>query len=513
MKGHEVFAKTLGDLGVFGVFGNPGTTEIPMLQSIGRYFLTLHDSISVSMADGYSLHSLEPSVVNLHTMPGVGNSMAFIRTAKMNRSPVIVTSGQQDTRHAVHEPLLSGDLVGLVGDSVKWAYELKNPADVQVALKKGLEVALTPPMGPVFLSFPMDYMEDDVEYSQVGYSRSGYESVDPAAMSAIAERFERASNPAIVFGYEVDAFHAHDEAKAVVQACGCPVFVEPLVHRAAFDTESEQFAGDLTPASTLLQMQLAQNDLVLFVGGSALLYPYSPTPLLNGKQAIFVGFDVGHGIGDSYVMNPKSFLREFAKAVKKNRGFRRKRDLSLPGRVARAKARMGAEFVLAETRRRFAGYTIVDESVSYSTKLREILGYSRGHYFFAKTGALGWGLGAAMGLALHDRDVLAVIGEGAFMYTVQGLWTMKRYGLPVKVLVLNNGGYNILRSYSKSYHPAMENSEFFRPEVDVERVARGFGVDAETADRELKMLDWLKEGEGPRVLVVNMDRTVERLFL
>ena len=513
MKGHEVFAKTLGDLGVFGVFGNPGTTEIPMLQSVKRYFLTLHDSIAVSMADGYSLHSLDPSVVNLHTMPGVGNSMAFIRTAKMNRSPVIVTSGQQDTRHSVHEPLLSGDLVGLVGDSVKWAYELKNPSDVQVALKKATEIAMTPPMGPVFLSIPMDYMEDDLGYSPASYSRRGYESVDLVVTSEIAERFERASNPALVFGYEVDAFQAHDEAKAAAQACGCQVFVEPLTHRASFDSESEQFAGDLTPASTLLQMQLAQNDLVLFVGGSVLLYPYSPTPLLNGKQAIFVGFDAGHGIGDSYVMNPKSFLREFAKVVRKNRGFRRKRDISLPGKVARAKPRMGVDFVLAEVKRRFEGYTIVDESVSYSTKLREILGYSRGHYFFAKTGALGWGLGAAMGLALHDRNVLEVVGEGAFMYTVQGLWTMRRYDLPVRVLVLNNGGYNILRSYSKSYHPSMEEADFFKPEINVERVARGFGVDAETADGDLSMLDWLKEGEGPRVLTVNMDRTVERLFL
>lgn len=513
MKGHEVFAKTLSDLGVFGVFGNPGTTEIPMLQSVNRYFLTLHDSISVSMADGYSLHSLEPSVVNLHTMPGVGNSMAFIRTAKMNRSPVIVTSGQQDTRHLVHEPFLSGDLVGLVGDSVKWAYELKNPADVQVALKKALEIALTPPMGPVFLSFPMDYMEDEAGYIPAGYSRRDYESVDLRATAAIAERFEKASNPAIVFGYEIDAFQAHDEARAVARACGCQVFVEPLTNRAAFDTESEQFAGDLTPASTLLQMQLAQNDLILFVGGGVLLYPYSPTPLLNGKQTIFVGFDVGRGIGDSYVMNPKSFLREFAKVVGKNRGFRRKKDLSLPGRIARAKPRMGAEFVLAEVKRRFAGYTMVDESVSYSTRLREILGYSGGHYFFAKAGALGWGLGAAMGLALRERNVLAVLGEGAFMYTVQGLWTMKRYGLPVKVLVLDNGGYNILRSYSKSYHPSMEGAGFLRPEIDVGRVAKGFGVDTETADGDLKMLDWLKEGEGPRVLVVNMDKTVERLFL
>ncbi|MDH2902124.1 MAG: thiamine pyrophosphate-binding protein, partial [archaeon] len=109
---------------MFGVFGNPGTTEMPMLQSVDRYFLTLHDSIAVSMADGYSLYELIPSTVNLHAMPGVGNSMAFIHTAALNRSPVVITSGQQDTRHEVHAPLLYGDLVSLVSHSVKSAYEI-----------------------------------------------------------------------------------------------------------------------------------------------------------------------------------------------------------------------------------------------------------------------------------------------------------------------------------------------------------------------------------------------------
>ena len=513
MKGHELFARTLRDLGVFGIFGNPGTTEIPLLQSVDRYYLTLHDSISVSMADGYSLFKLEPSAVNLHTMPGVGNSMAFIHTARMNRSPVVVTSGQQDTRHAVHQPLLSGDLVGLVGNSVKWAYEVKNPSDIPISLKRAVETALTPPMGPVFVSFPMDYMDAGAEYPGTSYVPRSYEAVDIEATKTIAERFDRAENPALVFGYEVDAFGAHAEANLAAQACGCPVFIEPLTHRAAFGTRSEQYAGDLTAASTLMEMQLSQNDLALFVGGGTTLYPYSPTPLLSGKQAIFVGFDVGHGVGDSFVMNPKSFLREFAKLVTKKRGFRRKPDMPLAGRIARARTRMGADFVLAEAKRRFEGHAVVDESISYSPRLREIFGYEPNNYFFAKTGALGWGLGAAMGLSLHGRKVLLVVGDGGLMYTVQGLWTMKKYALPVKVLVMNNGGYNILKSYSKSYHPAMESAPFFQLDLDVAQVVKGFGVEAETADKDLKMLDWLKEGEGPRVLVVNMDRTVERLFL
>ncbi len=513
MKAHEVFAKTLKDLGIFGVFGNPGTTEMPMLQSIDRYFLTLHDSIAVSMADGYSLYNLSPSVVNLHAMPGVGNSMAFIHTAKMNRSPVIITSGQQDTRHAVYEPILYGDLVSLVGNSVKMAYEIKSPNDIQIALKKALEIALTPPMGPVFISFPMDYMDREVEDSRVSYKRRSYDLIDEESVKIIAERFESANNPAIVFGYEIDAYEAHKEAEDIAKLCGCPVFIEPLSHRASFNSENDQYAGDLTPASSMISMQIAKHDLILFVGGGVQLYPYSPTGLLSGKEAIFVGFDVNHGIGDSYYMNPKSFLKEFAKSIKRNRGFKRVRDLSLPGRIARARSNMGAEFVLSEVRKKFGGYTLVDESVSYSPRLREILGYSSKNYFFSKSGALGWALGASMGISLQNRKVLAILGEGASMYTIQGLWTMKRYGLPVKILILNNGGYNILKGYARSYYPKLEGADFLSLGLNIEQVTRGFGVETEIADKDLSMLDWLKEGDAPRILVANVDRTVDRLFL
>jgi benzoylformate decarboxylase len=513
VKAHEVFAKTLKGLGIFGVFGNPGTTEMPMLQSIDRYFLTLHDSIAVSMADGYSLYELSPSVVNLHAMPGVGNSMAFIHTARTNRSPVIVTSGQQDTRHIVHEPLLYGDLVSLVSHSVKYAYEIKNPNDIQIALKKAMEIALTPPMGPVFVSLPMDYMDSDIENHSLSYEKKNYNLLDIESVKTIAERFESANDPAIVFGYEIDAFGAHEVAESVARNAGCPVYIEPLSHRASFNSDSDQYAGTLSPASTMMNMQLSRHDLVLFVGGGALLYPYSPTPLLVGKESIFVGFDVNRGIGESYCMSPKSFLREFAKLLKRNRGFRRTRDLSLPGRIARARTNMGVDYVLSEVHKKFSGYTIVDESVSYSPKVREILGYSRKNYFFSRSGALGWALGAAMGISIQNRKVLAILGEGASMYTIQGLWTMKRYGLPVKVLVLNNGGYNILKSYAMSYHPKLEGADFLTLDLKPEEITKGFGVETELADKNLAKLDWLREGDSPKVLVVNVDKTVERLFL
>jgi len=141
------------------VFGNPGTTEIPMLRDIDRYVLTLNDSIAVRMADGLSQVTGYPSLCNLHTLPGVRNSMAFLYTAMMNRSPLIVTAGQYDHRHIFYDPMLSGDLMGNVSSFVKYRYEIKETDDIYRTMKRAYMVVMTSPTGSVFLSFPMNFMD------------------------------------------------------------------------------------------------------------------------------------------------------------------------------------------------------------------------------------------------------------------------------------------------------------------------------------------------------------------
>lgn len=146
MKGYEALRESIRELDLLPAFGNPGTTELPMLRGIDEYYLTLHDSIAVGMADGYSQYALKPSLVNLHSVPGLGNSIAFIHTASKNRSPIVVTAGQQDSRHAVYEPLLYGDLTGgLVDGLVKMKYEVRHGDDIPIALRRARAVAMSPP--------------------------------------------------------------------------------------------------------------------------------------------------------------------------------------------------------------------------------------------------------------------------------------------------------------------------------------------------------------------------------
>lgn len=513
MKGYAVFEETLESLDLYPIFGNPGTTEIPMLKNVKGYVLTLHDSISVGMADGMAQASGSPALVNLHDLPGLANSMAFIHTARLNRSPVIITAGQQDMRHAYYDPLLYHDLLSVVGDAVKYKFEITQASDITQAIFRARSVALTPPMGPVFLSFPMNIMDQDSELAPIKKTDPNIEIVDNRAVKEIVERINASSNPAVVFGYEIDVFNAFEEAREFAHAVGCPVYGEPLSNRSPYYSFDSSYSGDLLPATTLINLKLLQHDLILFIGADITLYPYLPSPLLPGKEVIFVGIDITNKIGTSYVMNPREFLKAARDIVQRKGDFKRPDDYSFPTTVAREKRSMGLNYVLSRIKTAFRDYTVVDEGISASPTIRAVMGYSPLNYFSARSGQLGWGIPAAMGICTIREKTLLITGDGSFMYTVQSLWTAKRYDIPLKIIVLNNGGYSILKSFSKSYYPGVENADFFNLDLDIASVARGFGVDVKVADPEMSELEWLREGNTVKVLVVNVNREIPKLFL
>ncbi|MEM0155619.1 MAG: thiamine pyrophosphate-dependent enzyme, partial [Thermoplasmataceae archaeon] len=434
-------------------------------------------------------------------------------TARLNRSPIIITAGQQDMRHTFYDPLLYHNLLSLIGDAVKYKFEVSQASDIGPALARARSVAMTPPMGPVFLSFPMNVMDQESDNPGVVRHDPNTGIIDNNAVKEIVERINASSNPAVVFGYETDVYGAFEEARQFSHALGCPVYGEPLANRGVYYSSDESYAGDLLPATTLINLKLLKHDLILFVGADITLYPYLPSPLLHGKEVIFVGMDITNKIGKSYTMNPREFLAAATPMVSRKGNFRRPEDYFFATEVARERKTMGLNFVLSRTKKVFDNYTIVDEAISASPVVRSVMGYSPMSYFSARSGQLGWGIPAAMGICTVRGNTLLIVGDGSFMYTIQSLWTAKRYDIPLKILVLNNEGYNILKSYSKSYYPGMENSDFFTLNLDILSVARGFGIEAKVADPELNELGWLKEGNKVRILVVNVNSEIPKLFL
>ncbi len=501
MRASEIFEKFIDENGMYPVFGNPGTTEIPMLRNVKKYYLTLHDSISVGMAEGRSDYTGRPTIVNLHSLPGISNSMAFIFSAYKNRSPLIITAGQQDRRHLFYDPLLSGDQIPMVDGYVKYAYEVREANEIPSAMRRAAEIAMEPPMGPVFLSFPMDLMDSDGDYREEKPFYSNYGTEEEKSVKEISDAINEHKNVAIVFGYEIDSFGGYNEAINFAERLNVPVFTESWPIRSVFDSGNRHYYGSLPLTAAGINYALKDFDLILFIGGDIFIYPYTNAEPLAGKECIFVGFDLSHRTGKSYRMNPVSFMRSAMNYIKPKEKFEHKNIPEPPV----------ASGIMRRVSKLFGDYSIVDEAVTGSAAVQRFLGNMPKGYYSSRAGPLGWGDSATVGVSTVSKKTLGIIGDGAFMYTVQSLWTASNYGLPAKFLVLKNNAYNILRSYSKAYGYGIEDESYLKFDLDVVKISESFGIHARKYSSDDDLL-WLRDGNEPKVLVYEEESTIPEMF-
>ena len=281
----------LREHGLTTVFGNPGSTELPFLSGFPsdfRYVLGLQEAIVVGMADGYAQASGRPTLVNLHTAPGIGNAMGAIFNARENKSPLVVTAGQQVRAMMTMEALLTNrDATTLPRPLTKWSYEPPRPQDVPAALARAAHLAAIAPRGPVFVSIPMDDWAADADpdaTSQVMSRRvDGRSSPDPEAIAELARRLGAASNPVLVAGPDIDASGGWDAAVALAERCRLPVWSSPASGsgRLGFPEDHAQFQGILPPAIAAVAQTLEGHDLVVVAGAAVFTYyPYIPGPVL-----------------------------------------------------------------------------------------------------------------------------------------------------------------------------------------------------------------------------------------
>lgn len=499
MIGYEIFNRSLKNLNLFPLFGNPGTTEIPLLESVdsSNYILTLHDSISVGMADGRAQLTRKPSIVNLHSILGIGNSMAFIYSAYIHKIPMIVTAGEQDNRHIFYDPLLSGNINDMISKYTKYNFEMRSAGDIERSMRRAYISSMIPPFSISFLGFPMDTVEQDADFKKLSMPEVNNKLMDEKAVKEISDIINGSKNPVIVLGYEVDLYGGIDYARAFAEKLQAPVYSEPFASRSPYDSDDPQYAGDLAPVAKIINSTLIDFDLIIVIGGDINLYPYTEGDLLPEKNIIKVGFDISGKIGDSYFMNPAEFLKESIKYLnsRKASNIKYKHEVDKNSQIQR---------VMLKIRNQFAGYAVADESISASPFLRNIVGYRSDSYFIGKSGQIGWALPAAAGMATVKEKVLCVIGDGAFMYSSQTLWTVKNYNLPLKLIILDNHGYGILKKFQEvNYNNVSKYLSFV---IDLKKVVDSFGIDVRENDESMKDIQWLDSHEGPAALIVHVDK-------
>jgi len=518
----EHFFRFLEDQGITHVFGNPGTTELPIVDGINdhpsiRYVLALHEDVAVAMAMGFSRTSGRPGVVNLHVAPGLGHGLGNLYNAWRARMPILVTVGQHDTSLLLHEPILAADLAAMARPFTKWAYDVRRPDEVRTALQRAFKEVTTPPVAPVFLSFPTDVMlaplqgELDGSVSKVSATYAAPEAVEEAA-AAVAS----AENPIIIAGDGVGLADAWVEVAAVAEAIGAPVYTEELSTLWNFPSDHSHYAGALPNVSARMRAKFDGVDLVLFIGftsqapvsrhdGAGPLVPERVRVVavhedeweIGKNQPVEVGLlgDVKRNtaaLADalrSATRGRSAEVSERSKAVRAA-SAERAAQWRAKARAARQAAALSATSVAAELADALPPRSImVDEAISNReafvslAKLGDPLAY-----FGAKGLSLGHSGGAAIGIKLGapDRTVVCVVGDGSLMYYPQALWSAANTKVPVLFLVINNRSYRVLKvilgrwggpwGETGALPPGLN---FGEPDIDFVALASAMGVGAE----------------------------------
>ncbi len=515
--------------GMTTIFGNPGSTELPMLADFPSdfsYVLGLQELVVVGMADGYAQASGRPTHVNLHTAPGVGNAVGGIFNAQANKSPLVITAGQQvRPQITIEANLTNRDATVGPQPYVKWAHEPSRAQDVPGALARAIHHASLPPRGPVFVSVPMDDWgaQADADRAAAALARrvNGRAAPDEDALAALAARLAEARAPALVAGPEIDAAGAWAAAVALAEKQRLTVWAPPATggSRLGFPERHPQFAGVLPPAIGPLGQVLAPHDLVVVIGSSVFAYyPYLPGPLLaEGTALVAITSDPGEAarapMGEAIVGDVGAALARLVALVPAaDRELPAPRPQAGPPPTAAPTAGgprlSGSEAMAALAQAWPADGIAVVETPSSTLALRNRLRISRpGSYFFCASGGLGFGIAAAVGVALAspERPVVCVLGEGSAQYGITALWTAVAYKVPVTFLVLRNDEYAILKWFGLleqvSGAPGLD-----LPGLDVAAVARAYGMAAvEVFDREALITELraaIADRGGPRLVQV-----------
>jgi benzoylformate decarboxylase len=551
MSGKRAFLDLLRQEGVEIVFGNPGTTELPLMDAFAvehdiRYVLGLQEAALMAMADGYAQASGKLAVLNLHVAPGLGNAMGMLYDAVKAASPILITAGQQDLEYLVTEPVLSADLTTLARPFVKWAAEVHRLADLPRLVHRAAKTALAPPTGPVFLSLPGDILKAEGDLDLMTPTRVAPRvRGDAAAVAAAAALLARAERPVIIAGDAVAQSRAHAELVALAELIGAPVYTEFVPSTASFPASHPLARGAMVRTQAGVRQVLDQHDLLFSVGADlfTLSLPSDIEPMPPGLPLIHLDTDPWE-IGKNYpaqvaiLGDPKSTLPELtaaveaamtsgARAAARDR-FKTASEATLAERhalKAKAKALAGKTPVQALALLNAIGdmlpkdAVVIEEVLSSSPGIRQLIRSDDPQsYFGLRGGGIGWGLPAAIGvkLALPHRPVVALIGDGSAMYTIQALWTAAHYHIGVVFVILNNTSYRILKQRLLALRGHAEQADTFvgmeltDPTIDFIGLARSLGVEAERAKTVHEATDLIAKGiaaNTPLLIDVDLDRS------
>ena len=497
MQGKHILLDLLASEGVDLIFGNPGTTELPLMDALVvetriRYILGLNEVIVMGMADGYAQATGKLAVTNLHAAPGLGNAMGMLYNAAKAGAPILVTAGQQDMSIRLTEPLLWDDLATMARPLCKWSFEVASLAELPRAIRRAAKVALTAPTGPVFLSIPGDILTAEAgdDLDRLAPTRIAPRQRGDASEIAAAAAMIRTSNAPIIFaGDAVAKSGAHAELAALAMAAGAPVYLEAMANTAAFPSNHPLYAGTIPRMTPAMRSAMEHHDLVISIGADLMTQSQA-----TGIEAFAPGTRIIHlddepwQIGKNFpaaaaiLADPKSALPELT-ALVADCGKHR-----IPAIISDLAAKKSALFARADAMAaelplqplpvlKLIGSLLPENAIvveellsSGMNTVRHLVPAVRPDSWFGmRGGGIGVAIPQAAGIQLAHptRPVVVLSGDGSAMYSIAALWTLAHYNLPVVTVIFNNRGYRILKQRTRAIggHSA-ETGTFVEMDID-----------------------------------------------
>ena len=525
-KGRQVFMETLIAEGVEYIFGNPGTTESPMLDALLdypqiKYVLALHEAVATIMADAYAQVSRKVGVVSLHTAPGLGNGLGAVYNAWEGGSPLIVTAGALDTRLRLREPLLGHDLVAMAAPLTKWSVQIDHADEAALVMSRAFKTAREAPSGPVFVSLPLNVLEQETAIGPFTPSRLfSAASPDPAGVSEAAQLLLDAKRPLIFCGDKVADAGAVHELTALAELLGAAVYNEVLPSRLNIPNMHPHYRDRGANDQASLRRLVGDADAVLLVGGEffeELWYsPASPFP----EETVLIQIDPAprnvarnYSVHCGLIGDVKASLQALhdelsERAGKKFQQAAAQRREALGALKEQERERQQARLkegwdsspmstarLMAEIRDAVPeGVAVVHEAITAAADLTRTLSFANEtDYLASRGGGIGQGLPGGIGykLAFPERPVLCISGDGSSLYTIQALWTAAHHKIPVVFVILNNRVYRILKINMSRFRSefglggerAFPHMDLTDPDLDYVSLAAGFGMAAKAVRR------------------------------
>lgn len=521
MRGRDVFMQSLVAHGVEHIFGNPGTTESPLLDALARwpqidYVCHLYEAAAVGAASYYARISGRPALVNLHVAPGLGNGVGMIYNALKGHAPIVVTAGQQDSRILRREPILSHDLAAIAAPVTKWSTQVETADEMDEVMRRAFRIATEPPCGPVFVALPIDVMEQETANTALAPGLIYRDNAaDPAGIAAAARLLLAASRPVIVVGDEPGRAGAGAVAELVrlAERLGAPVWAEAMRGHISFPASHPLACGSLPFDAAPTRRALAEADLVLLVGGDFFeelwFSPGRPFPdsariihLEASSRQLAWKHPADVGLVGAYAPSLRALEAAVAHGADSNWQARAQQRATAHAeskaetaekyaarlQKAWARAPISMPRVMAELRSATpADALIVEESITASLDFAANFPLDAPDlYLGARGGGIGQGVAGAIGAAIGrpDKPVLCISGDGSAMYSIQALWTAAQRKLPIVFAILANREYRVLKhnldtyrtSFDATGHTDYPQMDIGEPVLDFVAMAASMGV-------------------------------------